>query len=317
MSEATATTISFPEPRDLLTEVLRTGARTLLAQAVEAEVAEWIDSHADLTDSAGRRQVVRNGYAPERSITTPLGPVPVKQPRVRDRRPEGEQEKFSSKLLPPYLRKAKSVEELIPYLYLKGVSSGDFTDALQAILGPGCPGLSASTVTRLKGVWEQEYEAWSKRSLEGKEYVYVWADGIHTNIRLEEDRQCLLVLMGATKDGKKELIAMTDGHRESVESWRELLLDVKRRGLSVEPKLAVGDGALGFWKALREVFPNTAEQRCWVHKTANVLDKLPKGKQPKAKRMLHDIWQADTREEANQAFDAFIEDYEAKHPKAV
>jgi len=317
MSEATATTISFPEPRDLLTEVLRTGARTLLAQAVEAEVAEWIDSHADVTDEAGRRQVVRNGYAPERSITTPLGPVPVKQPRVRDRRPEGEQEKFSSKLLPPYLRKAKSVEELIPYLYLKGVSSGDFTDALQAILGPGCPGLSASTVTRLKGVWEEEYEAWSKRSLEGKEYVYVWADGIHTNIRLEEDRQCLLVLMGATKEGKKELIAMTDGHRESAESWRELLLDVKRRGLSAEPKLAVGDGALGFWKALREVFPNTAEQRCWVHKTANVLDKLPKGKQPKAKRMIHDIWQADTREEANQAFDAFIEDYEVKHPKAV
>lgn len=297
--------------------MLRSGARTLLAHAVEAEVAEWIDEHAEVTDEQGRRQVVRNGYAPERSITTPLGPVPVKQPRVRDRRPEGEQEKFSSKLLPPYLRKAKSVEELIPYLYLKGVSTGDFTDALQAILGPGCPGQSASTVTRLKGVWEQEYEAWSKRSLEGKEYVYVWADGIHANIRLEEDRQCLLVLMGATKDGKKELIAMTDGHRESAESWRALLLDVKRRGLAVEPKLAVGDGALGFWKALREVFPNTAEQRCWVHKTANVLDKLPKGKQPKAKRMLHDIWQADIREEASRALDAFVEDYQPKHPKAV
>ncbi|MEQ9321602.1 MAG: IS256 family transposase [Polyangiaceae bacterium] len=317
MSEATATTISFPEPRDLLTEVLCDGARRLLAQAVEAEVAEWIDSHADVTDASGRRQVVRNGYLPERRIVTPLGPVPVKQPRVRDRRPEGEQERFSSKLLPPYLRKAQSVEELIPYLYLKGVSSGDFTDALQAILGPGCPGLSASTVTRLKGVWEQEYDAWSKRSLEGKQYVYVWADGIHTNIRLEEDRQCLLVLMGATEDGQKELIAMTDGHRESAQSWSELLLDVKRRGLSVEPKLAVGDGALGFWKALREVFPNTREGRCWVHKTANVLDKLPKGKQPKAKRMLHDIWQADTREEAGRAFDAFVEDYELKHPKAA
>ncbi len=317
MSEATATTISFPEPRDLLTEVLRSGARELLAQAVEAEVAEWIDFHAGVTDASGRRQVVRNGYLPERSITTPLGPVPVRQPRVRDRRPEGGQERFSSKLLPPYLRKARSVEELIPYLYLKGVSTGDFTDALQAILGPGCPGLSASTVTRLKGVWEEEYDAWSKRSLEGKQYVYVWADGIHTNIRLEEDRQCLLVLMGATADGKKELIAMTDGHRESAESWRELLLDVKRRGLAVEPKLAVGDGALGFWKALREVFPNTKEQRCWVHKTANVLDKLPKGKQPKAKRMIHDICQAATREEATQAFAAFVEDYELKHPKAV
>lgn len=317
MGEATATTIPFPEPRDLLTEALRSGARTLLAQAVEAEVAEWIDAHEGVTDEAGRRQVVRNGYLPERSITTPLGPVPVKQPRVRDRRPEGEREKFTSPLLPPYLRKAKSVEELIPFLYLKGVSTGDFTDALESILGPGCPGLSASTVTRLKGVWEEEYERWSQRSLEGKEYVYVWADGVHTNIRLEEDRQCLLVLMGATAEGKKELIAILDGHRESAQSWRELLLDVKRRGLAIEPKLAVGDGALGFWKALREVFPNTTEQRCWVHKTANVLDKLPKSKQPKAKSMIHDIWQADTREEAGKAFNAFVEDYELKHPKAV
>lgn len=317
MSEATATTLALPEPRDLLTEVLRSGARELLAQAVEAEVAEWIDSRADVTDASGRRRVVRNGYLPERSIVTPLGPIRVRQPRVRDRRPEDEQERFASKLLPPYLRKAPSVEELIPYLYLKGVSTGDFTDALQAILGPGCPGLSASTVTRLKGVWEQEYDAWSKRSLEGKEYVYVWADGIHTNLRLEDDRQCLLVLMGATKEGQKELIAITDGHRESAQSWKELLLDVKRRGLAVEPKLAVGDGALGFWKALREVFPNTREQRCWVHKTANVLDKLPKGSQPKAKGMLHDIWQAETREAAIQALDAFVEDYRAKYPKGV
>jgi putative transposase len=317
MSEATATTLSLPEPRDLLTEVLRSGARTLLTQAVEAEVAEWIDSRAEVIDASGRRQVVRNGYLPERSIVTPLGPIPVRQPRVRDRRPEGEQERFSSKLLPPYLRKAQCVEELIPYLYLKGVSTGDFTDALRAILGPNCPGLSASTVTRLKGVWEEEYQAWSKRSLEGKEYVYVWADGIHTNLRLEGDRQCLLVLMGATKEGQKELIAMTDGHRESAQSWKELLLDVKRRGLTVEPKLAVGDGALGFWKALREVFPNTKEQRCWVHKTANVLDKLPKGSQPKAKGMIHDIWQAETREKAVQALGAFAADYQAKYPKAV
>jgi putative transposase len=216
-----------------------------------------------------------------------------------------------------YMRKAKSMEELIPFLYLKGVSTGDFTDALSALLGPNCPGLSASTVTRLKGVWEQEYNERSKRSLEDQEYVYVWADGIHSNIRLEEDRQCLLVLMGATKEGKKELIAMTDGHRESVESWRELLLDIKRRGLAVDPKLAVGDGALGFWGALREVFTNTKEQRCWVHKTANVLDKLPKGKQPKAKGMLHDIWKAETREEATKSLAAFIEDYEAKYPKAT
>jgi transposase-like protein len=317
MDEATATRLAFPEPLDLLTEVLRSGARRMLTQAVEEEVAEWVESRSHLTDERGRRQVVRNGYLPEREIVTPLGPVPVRQPRVRDRRPEEDREPFSSKLLPPYLRKARSVEELIPYLYLKGVSTGDFTDALQAILGPNCPGLSASTVVRLKAVWEQEYEAWSRRSLAEKEYVYVWADGVHTNVRLEEDRQCLLVLMGATKDGKKELIAVTDGHRESAESWRELLLGLKRRGLTVEPRLAVGDGALGFWKALREVFPNTGEQRCWVHKTANVLDKLPKGKQPKAKSMIHDVWQAETRAEANKAFDAFVEDYQQKHPKAV
>ena len=317
MHEATASTFPLPDSRDALAEILRQGARSLLAQAVEAEVADWIEQRAEARDAAGRRQVVRNGYSPERKIVTALGPIEVEQPRVRDRRPEGEREKFSSGLLPPYLRKTRSVEELIPFLYLKGVSTGDFGEALSAILGPNCPGLSASTVTRLKTVWEQEYEAWSGRSLEEKEYVYVWADGIHVNIRLEEDRQCILVLMGATADGRKELIAMTDGHRESAESWRELLLDLKRRGLAASPKLAIGDGALGFWKALAEIFPETKDQRCWVHKTANVLDKLPKGKQPKAKRMLHEIWQAETREEASRAFDAFVEDYQAKYPKAT
>lgn len=317
MHEATASTIPLPDSRDALAEILRQGARSLLAQAIEAEVADWIEQRAETRDAAGRRQVVRNGYSPERKIVTALGPIEVEQPRVRDRRPEGEREKFSSGLLPPYLRTTRSVEELIPFLYLKGVSTGDFGEALSAILGPNCPGLSASTVTRLKTVWEQEYEAWSGRSLEEKEYVYVWADGIHVNIRLEEDRQCILVLMGATADGRKELIAMTDGHRESAESWRELLLDLKRRGLKTAPKLAIGDGALGFWKALAEVFPETKDQRCWVHKTANVLDKFPKGKQPKAKRMLHEIWQAETREEASRAFDAFVEDYQAKYPKAT
>jgi transposase-like protein len=289
----------------------------LLAQAVEAEVAEWIERHAHLTDEQGRRQVVRNGHLPERQLVTPVGELEVRQPRVRDRRPEGEREPFRSSLLPPYLRKAKSVEELIPFLYLKGVSTGDFSEALAAILGPGCPGLSATTVTRLKSVWEQEYQEWSSRSLAGQEYVYVWADGIHTNIRLEEDRQCMLVLMGATHDGKKELIAMTDGHRESAQSWRELLLDVKRRGLAISPKLAVGDGALGFWKALAEVFPQTREQRCWVHKTANVLDKLPKGKQPHAKAMIHEIWMSETKAEAETSLDAFVETYAAKYPKAA
>jgi putative transposase len=235
---------------------------------------------------------------------------------VHDRRPADQREPFHSKLLPPYLRKTKSIEELIPYLYLKGISTGDFQEALAAILGPECPGLSATTIVRLKAIWEQEYGQWSTRSLAGQEYVYVWADGIHTNIRLEDDRQCILVLMGATKDGKKELIAMTDGHRESAQSWRELLLDVKRRGLTIDPKLAVGDGALGFWKAVAEVFPATKEQRCWVHKTANVLNKLPKNKQAKAKHMIHQIWMADTRENANKAFDAFLEDYQAKYANA-
>jgi transposase-like protein len=300
-----------------LDEVLRQGAQRLLAQAIEAEVAQWIEEHQHVTDDRGRRQVVRNGYLPERKLVTAVGEVSVQQPRVHDRRPEGQREKFNSTLLPPYLRKTKSMEELIPYLYLKGVSTGDFQEALSALLGPDCPGLSATTITRIKGVWEQEYREWSARSLEGKEYVYVWADGIHVNIRLEEDRQCILVLIGATKDGKKELIAMTDGHRESAQSWRELLLDVKRRGLTIDPKLAVGDGALGFWKAIAEVFPSTKEQRCWVHKTANVLDKLPKGKQAKAKAMLHEIWMADTRQAANQAFDAFLEAYQAKYPKAT
>jgi putative transposase len=241
----------------------------------------------------------------------------VTQPRVRDRRPAGEAERFTSKILPPYLRKTKSIEELIPWLYLKGVSTGDFSEALAALLGENAKGLSAATVTRLKKVWEGEYEDWSKRSLADKEYVYVWADGVHFNIRLEEDRQCILVLMGATKDGRKELIAVADGYRESEQSWKTLLLEVQARGLTVDPKLAIGDGALGFWKAIRKIWSKTREQRCWVHKTANVLDKMPKRLQPQTKVMLHEIWMADTRENASQAFDLFVATYEAKYPKAV
>ena len=260
MQEVNGSSIALPGSRESLHEILRQGAQQMLAQAIEAEVADWIDQHQHVTDEQGRRQVVRNGHLPERKIVTGVGEVAIEQPRVHDRRAAGDGERFHSKLLPPYLRKTKSIEELIPYLYLKGISTGDFHDALAAIVGPDCPGLSATTVTRLKSVWEQEYREWSARSLAGKEYVYVWADGIHTNIRLEEDRQCILVLMGATKDGKKELIAMTDGHRESAQSWRELLLDVQRCGLTVAPKLAIGDGALGFWKALAEVFPTTKVQ---------------------------------------------------------
>lgn len=317
MQEVNGSNVCLPVPaRDVLTSILREGAQHLLAKAVEMEVAEWLEARQQL-DAQGRRQVVRNGYLPGRTIVTGLGEVAVKQPRVRDRRPPDEREAFQSKILPPYLRKTKSIEELIPWLYLKGISTGGFEEALQALLGPDCPGLSATTITRLKASWEQEHEDWSKRSLQGKQYVYVWADGIHTKIRLEEDRQCILVLMGATKDGKKELIAMTDGHRESAQSWKELLLDVKRRGLVIDPKLAVGDGALGFWDAIAETYPTTKAQRCWVHKTANVLDKLPKHKQPAAKEMIHQIWMADTRDNATKAFDAFLETYQAKYPKAT
>jgi transposase-like protein len=306
------------QSKDVLGEVLRLGAQRLLAQAIEAEVAEWIDSRSHLCNDAGHRQVVRNGFMPERTILTGVGPVEVKQPRVHDRRPADEKEHFNSKILPPYLRKTKSIEELIPWLYLKGVSTGDFSEALAALLGPEAPGLSATTVTRLKTVWESEYQAWSKRSLTDKRFVYVWADGVYFNIRLsEQERQCILVLMGATADGEKELIAIADGFRESEQSWLELLLDCKARGLSIAPELAVGDGALGFWKALGQVYPTTREQRCWVHKTANVLDKLPKSQQPKAKAMLHAIWQAATRAEAEKAFDLFIATFEGKYPKAT
>jgi putative transposase len=319
MSESTTDIriVPLPEGQDVLTHILREGARRLLAQAVDAEVAAWIDAHAPLKDQAGRQQVVRNGHLPERTIQTGLGEIEVRQPRVHDRRPPGQREKFTPAVLPPYLRRTKSLEELIPWLYLKGISTGDFAEALQAILGPEAPNLSATTVTRLKAIWEEDHRAWSKRSLAGKHYVYVWADGVHFNIRLEEGRQCILVLLGATAEGKKELIAITDGYRESEQSWKELLLDVKARGLEVEPHLAIGDGALGFWKAMRQVWDTTKEQRCWVHKMANVLDKLPKGSQPKAKRMLHDIYQAEGKADAEKAFDLFVETYRAKYPQAT
>ena len=309
--------VPVPQTKDVLGEVLRQGAQQLLAQAIEAEVADWVDRHAHLRDATGHRQVVRNGSLPARTITTGVGPVEVQQPRVHDRRSPQEREKFTSAILPPYLRKTKSIEELIPWLYLKGVSTGDFSEALAALLGPDAPGLSASTVTRLKAVWETEYQAWNQRSLAGKQYVYVWADGVHFNIRLEEDRQCILVLLGATAEGKKEVIAIADGFHESEQSWKALLLDCQARGLVIDPTLAIGDGALGFWKAVRQIWPTTREQRCWVHKTANVLDKLPKSQQARAKDMLHAIWQAATRAEAEQAFDLFVATYEAKYPKAT
>ncbi len=324
-----ATTIPAP-CRDVLTEILRDGAQRLLGQAIEAEVGDWIERHAGLTNDHNRRQVVRNGHHPARTLVTGVGPVEVTQPRVLDRRIVGRNQdgqdvdaagrpvtRFSSNILPPYLRKTKAIEELIPWLYLKGVSTGGFAEALQALVGPQAAGLSATTITRLIRAWQDEHKAWSRRSLEGRQYVYLWADGIHFNIRLEEDRQCILVLMGATAEGKKELIAVVDGHRESEQSWIALLLDCKQRGLTIDPKLATADGALGFWKALPQVWPTTRPQRCWVHKTANVLDKMAKKVQPGAKEKLHEIWMAPTRTDAEQAFEHFAALYEPKYPKAV
>lgn len=298
---------------DALTEVLRRGAKELLQQAVEVEVAEAIAQYAELKDEQGRRRVVRNGYLPERSIQTGIGEVAVRAPRVRDR---AGKLKFSSRLLPPYLRRTRSLDELLPWLYLKGLSSSDFSGALTALLGPAAPGLSAAKICRLKELWRLEYEQWRRRSLSDKEYVYVWADGIYFGVRLEDARQCMLVVIGATKEGRKELLGLTDGYRESEASWKELLLELKERGLTVDPKLAIGDGALGFWKALPQVFGSTRAQRCWKHKTANVLNKLPKGLQAKAKAELNDIWMAESRAAAAQAFDKFLLSYEAKYPKA-
>ena len=321
MKNDTTTPLQIPEvsTEDVLTEILRDGAREMLGKAIEAEVADYIAAHAHQRDADGHRLVVRNGHAPERELQTGLGAIPVKQPRVNDKRIDGDgnRSRFTSHILPPYLRKTKSIEELIPWLYLRGISTGDFSQALSALLGPEAPGLSASTVVRLKQVWQQDHEAWSKRSLADKRYVYWWVDGIYFNIRLEEDRQCILVVMGATESGKKELIAVQDGFRENEQSWTELLLDLKARGLDAGPQLAVGDGALGFWQAFRKVYGQSREQRCWVHKTGNVLNKLPKGKQGKAKSMLHDIWMAETRQDACKAFDLFVDSYQVKYPKAV
>ena len=332
MDKSNEATTTIPAPsRDVLTDILRDGAQRLLGQAIEAEVADWIELHADVVDDSGRRQqVVRNGHHPTRTLVTGVGPVDVTQPRVLDRRIVGQDQdgldvdaagrtvtRFSSQILPPYLRKTKAIEELIPWLYLKGVSTGGFAEALQALVGPQAAGLSATTITRLMTAWQDEHKTWNRRSLKGKQYVYLWADGIHFNIRLEEDRQCILVLMGATAEGKKELIAVADGHRESEQSWYTLLLDCKQRGLTVDPKLATADGALGFWKALPQVWPTTRTQRCWVHKTANVLDKMAKKVQPGAKAKLHEIWMAPTRADAEQAFDHFAALYEPKYPTAI
>jgi len=303
---------------DRLTDVLRDGARALLAQAVEAEVAGFLGEHADKRTDDGRQRLVRHGHLPERSIMTGIGAVEVCVPRVRDRLSGTDDRiRFSSAILPPYARRSKSLEVLIPILYLKGISTGDFAEALSALLGPNAGGLSASTIARLKEVWVDEHARWLKRDLSVKRYVYFWADGIYVQARLEDEAQCLLVIIGATPEGKKELVGLADGLRESAHSWRDLLLDLKRRGLSSGPQLAVGDGALGFWKALDEVWPTTRAQRCWVHKTANVLNKLPNSLHTKAKGALHNIWMAETRKDAEAALDVFIETYSRKYEKAA
>lgn len=307
---------SFADP---LSEVLRNGARALLAQAIEAEVTEFLAKHVDLKTPAGLHRVVRHGHLPEREVMTGIGPVGVRQPRVRDRGAgDGAGRiRFTPAILPPYARRSRSLEVLIPILYLRGISTGDFAEALAALLGKDAPGLSASTITRLKDVWLDEHEHWRKRDLSAKRYVYVWADGIYLQTRLEDAKQCILVVIGATPEGKKELLGFTDGARESAQDWRELLLDLRNRGLVVAPELAVADGALGFWKALGELWPSTREQRCWVHKIANVLNKLPNSQQPKAKRSLQEIWMAETSKDAETAFDAFIAAYQLKYHKAA
>jgi len=301
------------ESKSALEAILSEGARRMLQTAIETEVADYIETHAVFRDGAGHRQVVRNGHLPSRDLVTGVGPVRVKQPRVHDRRSG---QRFTSKILPPFMRRVPSIDALIPALYLKGISTGDFTEALSAILGENAAGLSPTNIVRLKQGWEQEYREWASRDLSGKRYIYWWADGIYFNVRLEPDRPCLLVIMGTLADGTKELLAVYDGHRESKESWSDVLIDLKKRGLPEGPNLAVGDGALGFWAALEEVYPKTRPQRCWVHKTVNVMDKLPKRVQPHAKMLLHEMYLAPTRAEAMKAYRAFLERYRAKYPQA-
>lgn len=317
----TNTITQLPDPQgfspDPLTELLRSGAQRLIEQAVEAELAVMLEAYASDKTDDGRARLVRHGHLPEREVMTGIGAVPVKVPRVRDRGDAAEKVRFSSTILPPYLRKAKSIEELLPWLYLKGISTGDFHEALAALLGPNAAGLSSTTISRLKADWWDEYDRWQRRDLSARRFVYIWADGVYFRPRMAEEKQCVLVLIGADEWGRKEIIGLADGYRESTQSWRELLLDLQRRGLTHAPDLAIGDGALGFWNALREVFGATKEQRCWFHKTGNVLNAMPKSVQAKAKGHLHDIWQAETRVDAEAAFNFFVTTYGVKYDKAV
>lgn len=307
-----------------ITEIAREGAKTMLKIALDAEIIEYIDSHSDELTVEGLQRIVRNGYHKERLLQTGVGTLKVRVPRSRDRSQEkggvckgkSDPKVFESRIVPRYLRRTQEINELIPLLYLKGISSGDFSEVLSQLLDQEVS-LSSNTVCRLKAEWVEEYEAWSCSDLSGKSYVYWWVDGVYFNTRLEEEKSCILVIIGTTQEGRKELVAIESGFRESEIGWKDILLSLKARGLEEGPKLAIGDGALGFWKALTEIFPETRQQRCWVHRLRNVLDKLPKSLQKQAKRHIHAIYLAPTRKEAEKAFDKFVTLYESKYPKAV
>jgi len=299
---------------DPLSEMLKAGAKQLIHQAVEAELAGLLSEHAHRKTGDGRSTVVRNGYQPERDILTGIGSVPVRIPKVRSK--DGTPVTFHSALVPPYVRKTRSIESALPWLYLKGISTGEMGAALKVLVGNDAEGLSASTISRLKKEWGKQYDEWCSASLSKDQWVYIWADGIYSGLRAEKEKLCALVIIGVNERGQKQFLAIEDGTRESTQSWREVLLQLKGRGMN-SPQLAIGDGAMGFWSAIEEVYPETRHQRCWVHKTANILNHLPKTAQPKAKKALHQIWMAETRTNAGNAFDLFVESYEAKYPKAT
>jgi putative transposase len=315
MQEDNVISMNAPEAsRDALTELLRNGARHLIEQAVEAELAELLKEYAERRDKTGRVGVVRNGYQPEREILTGIGAVKVKIPKVRSRLEEPVI--FRSSIVPPYIRKSQTLESALPWLYLKGISSGQMQSALEVLVGPQAKGLSAGVISRLKRQWQEEYHQWSQQRWDRDQWVYLWVDGIYSGLRADQQRLCLLVIVGVNERGEKRFLAIEDGVRESTQSWREVLLNLKHRGLK-PPKLAVGDGALGFWAAVEEIYPQTRQQRCWMHKTGNILNYLPKAVQPKAKTALQQIWMADTKVHAEKALKQFIDTYEAKYPKAT
>ena len=314
MTNNTVIDLASPEAIDPLTELLRSGAKKLIEQAVQAELEEVLQPYAEQKTGQGRRRVVRNGYQPERDLLTGVGKVGVKLPKLRSR--EGEAVSFQSALVPPYIRKTATLEAAIPWLYLKGIAAGQMQSALEAIVGPEAKGLSANVVSRLKRQWQAEYQTWCSRTL-SDEWVYIWADGIYSGLRGDDGRLCCLAIIGVNSRGQKHFLTIEDGVRESKQSWREVLLSLRQRGLTLPPKLAIGDGAKGFWGALDEVYPETRSQRCWMHKTGNVLNRLPKSVQPKAKQALHEIWMAESRADAEDAFDGFVERFTAKYPKAT